>query len=400
MVPVKDYAQFILRAIQAHRTRSYLTMLCIAIGITAVMLLTSIGEGIHRFVLAEFTQFGTTLIGINPGRVTTAGASIGVFGTERPLTIDDAEALRRIPNVNAVIPVVQGNAEIEAHKKSRRTTVYGVGPDFPEVFSFNIRAGKFLPHDNIHAPRAYAVLGHKLKTELFGVKSPLGQFIRVGGSRFRVVGVLESKGQVLGFDLDDAAYIPAQRGLSMFNRESVMEIDLVYEEGANEKSIVKAIEDIIIARHGRNDVTITTQQQMLDVLGSILNILTFAVGALGGISLLVGGVGILTITTIAVQERISEIGLLRALGAKQKQILLLFLGEATMLSTLGGIIGILLGVSLATLLNQFIPALPTHFSVFFAILSVFTSIVIGLFAGVYPALQASKMDPVEALRAE
>jgi len=400
MAPIKDYAQFILNAIQAHRMRSYLTMLCIAIGITAVMLLTSIGEGIHRFVLAEFTQFGTTLIGINPGRVTTAGASIGVFGTERPLTIDDAEALRRIPNVNAVIPVVQGNAEVEAHKKSRRTTVYGVGADFPEVFKFNIRSGKFLPHDNIHAPRAYAVLGYKLKVELFGEKSPLGQLIRVGGNRFRVVGVLESKGQVLGFDLDDAAYIPTQRGLSMFNRESVMEIDLVYQEGADEKSIVKAIENIIIARHGRNDVTITTQQQMLDVLGSILNILTFAVGALGGISLLVGGVGILTITTIAVKERTSEIGLLRALGAQQKQILLLFLGEATMLSTLGGLIGIFLGVSLALLLGQFVPALPTHFSVFFATLSVLTSMFIGLFAGVYPAMQASRMDPVEALRAE
>lgn len=400
MPVINDYIQFILKAIQAHRMRSYLTMLCIAIGITAVMLLTSIGEGIHRFVLAEFTQFGTTLIGINPGKVTTAGTSIGVFGTERPLTIDDAEALRKIPKVEAVIPLVQGNAEVEAHKKSRRTTVYGVGAEFPTVFSFNIRSGHFLPHDNIHSPRAYAVLGHKLKTELYGDKSPLGQLIRISGNRFRVIGVLESKGQVLGIDLDDAAYIPTQRGLSLFNREGVMEIDLLYKEGAHEESIVRGIEDIITARHGRNDVTITTQQQMLDVLGSILNILTFAVGALGGISLLVGGVGILTITTIAVRERTSEIGLLRALGAQQKQILILFLGEATVLSTLGGLAGILLGIGLATLLNQVVPALPTQISAFFAIVSVITSFVIGLFAGVFPALQAAKMDPVEALRAE
>ncbi|MCI0504947.1 MAG: ABC transporter permease [Gammaproteobacteria bacterium] len=400
MVRTGDYINLVKGAILAHRLRSCLTMLCITIGITAVMLLTSIGEGIHRYVLAEFTQFGTTLIGINPGRVTTAGSSVGVFGAERPLTIEDAQALKRIPNVTAVIPVVQGNAEVEAGKKSRRTTVYGVGPEFPTVFSFAIRSGKFLPEDDIQAPRAYAVLGHKLKQELFGDEPPLGRLVRISGNRFRVIGVLESKGQVLGIDLDDAAYIPTQRGLALFNREGVMEIDVLYKEGFDEKVIVKNIEEILIARHGRNDVTITTQQQMLDVLSSILNILTFAVGALGGISLLVGGVGILTITTIAVRERTSEIGLLRALGAQRKQILVLFLSEATVLSTLGGAAGIAAGIALAFLLQLFLPALPTQFSAFFTALSVVTSVMIGLLAGVAPAMHAAKMDPVDALRAE
>lgn len=400
MLQTRDYLHLVGSAIKAHRLRSYLTMLCITIGITAVMLLTSIGEGIHHFVLTEFTQFGTTLIGINPGRATTHGASVGVFGTERPLTIDDAEALKHIPNVQAVIPVVQGNAEVEGNERSRRTTIYGVGPEFPTVFTFNVSSGKFLPHDNPQSPRAYAVLGYKLKTELFGNLSPLGQFVRIGGYRFRVIGVLESKGQVLGFDLDDAAYIPTQRGLAMFNRDSVMEIDVLYREGANEQRIVKRIEDIITARHGKNDVTITTQQQMLDVLGSILSILTFAVAALGGISLLVGGVGILTITTIAVRERRSEIGLLRALGAKKNQVLVLFLSEATILSALGGIAGIVAGIGLAFLLHLAFPALPTHFSFFFAALSVVTSVVIGLAAGVLPAMHAAKLDPVESLRAE
>ncbi|NOZ54032.1 MAG: FtsX-like permease family protein [Gammaproteobacteria bacterium] len=397
---LRDFIRLIVMAIFCHRLRAFLTMLCIAIGIAAVVLLTSIGEGIHRFVLSEFTQFGTNLIGINPGRATTVGASVGVFGAERPLTIDDAEALKRIANVEAVIPMVQGNAEIKAFGKSRRSTVYGVGAEFPTVFTFNVSAGRFLPDDDPLAPRAYAVLGYTLKNELFGTKSPLGQYIRIGGSRYRVIGTLESKGQVLGFDLDDAVYIPTQRSLAMFNRDSVMEIDLLYKEGANQQQIVGAIEKLIIARHGKMDVTITTQQQMLEILGSILNVLTFAVGALGGISLLVGGVGILTITTIAVRERTSEIGLYRALGARRIQILALFLGEAAILSGLGGVIGLAVGLLGGQLLQLIFPALPTHFSLFFTSLSVILAIIIGLIAGVLPAMHAAQLDPVTALRAE
>jgi len=400
MLKLRDFIQLISVAIFSHRLRAFLTILCIAIGIAAVVLLTSIGEGIHRFVLSEFTQFGTTLIGINPGRATTAGASVGVFGVERPLTIDDALALKRIPNIKAVIPLVQGNAEVKAFGKRRRSTVYGVGAAFPTVFTFTVSAGLFLPDDDPHAPRAYAVLGYTLKKELFGTKSPLGQFIRIGGDRYRVIGTLESKGQVLGFDLDDAVYIPTQRGLAMFNRDSVMEIDLLYKEGANEQHIVNAIEKLITARHGKMDVTITTQQQMLDVLGAILGVLTFAVGALGGISLLVGGVGILTITTIAVRERTSEIGLFRALGARRSQILILFLGEAAILSGLGGLIGLAAGLLGGQLLQLILPALPTHFSLFFTALSVVLAVVIGLIAGVLPAMHAARLDPVTALRAE
>jgi len=400
MQKLRDFSKLITVAIFSHRLRAFLTMLCIAIGIAAVVLLTSIGEGIHRFVLSEFTQFGTTLIGINPGRATTAGASVGVFGAERPLTIDDAQALRRIANVKAVIPLVQGNAEIKTSGKRRRSTVYGVGAEFPTVLTFNVSSGHFLPDDDPHAPRAYAVLGYTLKKELFGTKSPLGHYIRIGGDRYRVIGTLESKGQVLGFDLDDAVYIPAQRGLAMFNRDSLMEIDLLYKEGANEQQIVKAIEQIIIARHGKMDVTITTQQQMLAVLGAILDVLTFAVGALGGISLLVGGIGILTITTIAVRERTAEIGLFRALGARRSQILILFLGEATILSGLGGILGLVIGLLGGQLLQLTIPALPTHFSLFFTTLSVALAFAIGLMAGVLPAMHAARLDPVTALRSE
>lgn len=396
----RDFIRLSSSSIFSQRLRASLTILGITIGITAVVLLTSIGEGIHRFVLSEFTQFGSSIIGINPGKTTTHGASVGIFGTERPLTIDDTEALRRVPHTLAVVSMVQGNAEVETGKRQRRTTVYGVNPEFPTAFSIEVSIGKFLPPDNPQSPRAFAVLGSKLRSELFGNENPLGKRIRIGGARYRVIGSMESKGQVLGFDLDDTIFIPTKRALEMFNRESLMEIDLIYKEGAPENEVVAGIQKILKARHGREDFTITTQQQMLDVLGSVLNVLTFAVGALGSISLLVGGVGIFSIMTIAVQERTSEVGLLSALGAQRTHILGLFLGEAVILAAIGGLAGLILGIGGAQLLHLLIPALPVHTPWSYVFLAEAVAIIIGIIAGVMPALRAAKMDPIEALRAE
>ncbi|WP_455203011.1 ABC transporter permease [Kaarinaea lacus] len=395
-----DFFLLTFSSVIAHRLRTILTVLGISIGITAVVLLTSIGEGIHHFVLNEFTQFGTTVIKINPGKATTAGSSIGMFGTDRPLTIDDALALKRIAHVRSVVPIVTGNAEVEALDKRRRTFVYGVGPEFPQTFSFEVGQGKFLPADDPDAPRAFAVLGDKLRQELFAQRNPVGQRIRIGGDRYRVVGAMQAKGQVLGFDLDDTVYIPANRALQMFNRDSLMEIDVLYAEGAAENRVVADINRLLITRHGKEDFTITTQKQMLDVLGSVLDVLTFAVGALGGISLLVGGVGILTIMTMAVRERTSEIGLLRALGAKRNQVLGLFLGEAMILAAIGGVIGLVVGVFGAQLLHMALPAMPVHTPWSYALLAVVLAVAIGLIAGVLPARHAAQLDPVEALRSE
>jgi putative ABC transport system permease protein len=395
-----DFLNLTGTSLVAHRMRSFLTALGIAVGIAAVVLLTAIGEGVHKFVLSEFTQFGTTLVGINPGKATTAGTSMGIFGTERPLTIEDAQALKRLPFANAVVPLVQGNAEVEAGNLRRRTTIYGAGPDMPEAFRMKVKSGRFLPADNPTAPRAFAVLGSKLRHELFGDHSPLGKRITIAGNRFRVIGVMESKGTVLGFDLDDTVYIPAARALSLFNNDTLFEIDVMYEEGTHVEKVVKDIKDTLMARHGKDDVTITTQQQMLDVLGSVLDVLTFAVAAIGGISLLVGAIGIVTIMTIAINERTNEIGLLRALGAQRKQVLGLFLGEATVLAAIGGLSGLVLGVGIAGLLHLAFPALPVHIPITYVVLSEVVAVIIGLAAGVLPAYRAAQMDPVEALRAE
>ena len=394
-----DSLTLAIRAISSQRLRSFLTLLGIAVGIAAVILLTSIGEGIHRYVLAEFTQFGTNVIGIHPGRTKTGG-TIGLPSSARPLSLDDAEAMKRLPNVVAVTPSVFGNAEVNGNGRVRRVSVYGVGPGLLVVFRAKVRSGQFLPEEEAGAARAQVVLGPKLKNELFGAENALGARVRIGGLQFRVIGVMEPKGQFLGIDLDDTAYVPAARAMELFNREGLNEINISVAEGVPAASVVEAAKELIKARHGREDVTIISQEEMLATLGGILNVLTMAVGALGGISLLVGGVGIVTIMTIAVTERTNEIGLMVALGARRQTILGLFLGEAVALAAIGGVVGLLLGVGLAQLINFFVPALPVHTPLSFVLLAEALASALGLAAGVLPARRAALLDPVEALRTE
>ena len=397
---LRDFAHLTLGSIISLRMRSFLTALGISIGVAAVVLLTSIGEGVNRFVLAEFSQFGTNIVAITPGKTSTFGMSGAVINTVRPLSMEDAQAMQRIRNVEYVVPVLQGNAEIEHAGNSRRSMVIGAGHAVPQVWQMDVKVGRFLPDDDPRFARALAVLGSKMALELFGSENPLGKRVRIAGERYRVIGVMESKGVMLGFDLDDTVFIPAGRALAMFNRESLMEVDLLYKPGTDVDEITKEISRILEARHGYVDFTIVTQEEMLETLGSILDILTLAVGALGAISLVVGGVGILTIMTIAVTERTHEIGLLRAIGTRRSQILGLFLGEAIMLSAIGGLAGLVIGGGGAALLGLLIPALPVHTPLQFALLAEGVAIVIGIFDGVAPARRAAGMDPVEALRAE
>jgi putative ABC transport system permease protein len=395
-----DLARYALGSLRAQPLRSGLTALGIAVGIAAVVLLTAIGEGVHRFVLAEFTQFGTHLISVTPGKTETFGVSGAVVSNVRPLTLEDAAALAGVADVVAVVPQVQGNAEVEGGGRSRRVAVLGVGPRVPEVWRMRVEVGRFLPADDYRSARAHAVLGAKVARELFGSASPLGQRVRVGGTPYRVVGVMAAKGQFLGFDLDDAVYVPAARALELFNREGLMEVNVLYRAGARAEAVAAGLKRVLVARHGAEDFTVTTQQQMLEVLGSVLAVLTLAVAALGAISLLVGGVGILTILVIGVNERVAEVGLLRALGAERRQVLAAFLAEAVLLAALGGVLGLVIGLGLAGGLALALPTLPVEVSWRYALLAEALAVVIGLLAGALPARRAAALEPVEALRAE
>lgn len=395
-----DTFRFAFRSLTAHRLRTLLSASGIAIGMAAVILLTAIGDGIQRFVLSEFTQFGTNIVTITPGKINTHGGSLGAIGSARLLTIEDGIALKQSRYAQYTNASVVGNAEIRAQGRSRRVTAYGQGPDFADAFNMQVEIGQFLPQDDPRNPRAYAVLGAKVRTELFGDANPLGALLQVGGSRFRIIGVMAPKGNVLGFDLDDTVFMPTARALEVFNRQGVMEINFSYIPDIPIDAVVSDIRRILVARHGREDFTVKPQQQMLNTLSTVLNVLKFAVAALGGISLVVGAIGMITLMHIAVSERVAEIGLLTALGATRARIRIIFLLESTVLSTLGGLTGLVVGAGIAWLLQLIISGLPVNIPWNYVAGALCISMLIGLMAGVVPAMRAAKLNPVDALRTD
>ncbi len=399
MLPA-DYSRLALSSLRFSHLRTLLTALGIAVGIAAVVLLTALGGGVQQYILHQFTQFGSHIIGVNPGKKSTLGLSGAVISNIRPLTVADARDLNRLRGVRTAVPVVQGYLPVEHGNRSRWTNILGVNHQTPQTWSLRVASGAFLPDAGRGRPRPLAVLGHKLAAELFPGVSPLGRRIRIGQERYRVIGVMASKGQILGFDMDDMVYIPIDKAMALFNRDSLMEIDLLYTPGLDEKAVIERVRQRLIQRHGDEDFTITSQADMLSTLGSIMGILKAVVAGLGGISLLVGGIGIFTIMSIAVNERISEIGLLRALGASKQQILRLFLLEAAMLAALGGLAGLLLGLGVALATHWLLPAMPLEIAWDYVLLAEIIAVVTGLVSGLLPARRAAGMQPVDALRHE
>ena len=397
----RDVLRLAWQSVWFHRQRSLLTMLGILIGIASVILLTSIGEGTRVYVLTQFTQFGTTLVTINPGRIQTSGLPGALGTTIHPLTFADAAALERLRGIERVVPVVMGSAPIVFAGKTRNTFVYGVTSAATEVWRMGVHGGRFLPPLDSDQGAPVAVVGPKVKRELFGDQNCLGQHIRISGERFLVIGLMEPKGQFLGFDIDDSAYIPVASARQMFNRDALHEIDLLLANASLIEPVVKRIKELLIERHAKEeDFTITTQTGMLDTLNRIIRIVSMAVVGIGAISLLVGSIGILTIMWISVHERTSEIGLARAIGATSGQILLLFLSEAALLSTLGGILGVAAGLGLAHALHLYVPALPVSTPIQYVFLALAVSLAVGLASGLLPARRAATVDPVTALMAE
>jgi putative ABC transport system permease protein len=294
-----------------------------------------------------------------------------------------------------------GAARVEVDGRGRSVFIYGVNHDVPDVWTFRVRQGRFLPETDPRRASPLVVIGPKLKREIFGERNALGEHVRIGGQRFLVIGVMEPKGLLLGIDIDDSAYIPVASAQQLFDRDELQEIDILFSKTMDETLIVEKIRQTLIDRHdGEEDFTITTQTEMLDVMDRVLGIISLAVGGIGAISLVVGAIGILTMMWISVNERTPEIGLSKALGASPRQILSIYLAEAAVLSLAGGVLGVVTGIGIARGLALAVPGLPVHTPMRYVVAALVVSLVVGLVSGVLPARRAARLDPVEALRTE
>jgi putative ABC transport system permease protein len=396
----EDLLRLSTGALRGNPLRTVLSMLGIAIGVAAVVMLTSLGEGARRYILDQFSQFGTNVMAVNPGKVETGGIP-GIFGgNNHKLTIEDAEAIARLPDVHGMVPMAIGQARVEGAGRGRSVFVYGATHEMTSVLSFEIGQGRFLPPGDPRRGASVAVLGPTLKRELFGEANALGRFVRVAGAKLRVIGVMKPKGRMLGIDIDDAAYIPVSTAMRLFNLEELGEIDILYAHEGMTERVEAAVKRVLMERHGGDeDFTITTQTAMLDVFGRVMDVITLAVAVIAGISLLVGAVGIFTMMWISVGERVSEIGLLRALGATAQQIHRLFILEAILLTLVGALSGMVFGLGFIALMRSLFPGMPLSTPPEYLVAALVMSVATGLLSGVGPARRAAELEPVDALRA-
>ena len=386
------------RSLSSYPTRTWLTLLAVAFGSAAVVLLSSLGEGARRYVLDEFTQLGTHLLIVLPGRNETAGGPPPLLGeTPRDLTLQDALALLRSPHVERVAPVSIGQAEVSAGSLSREVTILGTTWDFLDVRHLEMAAGRFLPPGDAERAPPVAVLGETLARELFGEANPVGQRVRIADRRFRVIGVLAS-GVSMGDNLADLAVIPVSAAQALFDNPALFR---VLAQARGRGSLEPGAEDlrrIIRERHeGEDDVTVITQDAILGTFDRILGALTLAVTGIAAISLAVAGVLIMNVMLVSVSQRTAEVGLLKALGATQRDVLGLFLVESLLLAGAGTLAGIALAYAGVAFVNSRLADFSLQVPLWAPAASALVSLASGLIFGLLPARRAARLDPVVAL---
>jgi len=395
-----DTLRFAWRSLAGYRTRTLLMVLAMSIGVAAVVVLTSLGEGARRYVRNQFETLGTNLIIVLPGRAETVGGSGGLFSgrTPRDLTLDDALALRRIRGVTRVVPLNLVSGEVWWNGRRRDVPVVGSSSDLRYLWDLDVAQGRFLPPQDPRRATPLCVIGANVRRELFGTHSPLGQWVRIGDRRFRVAGVLAPRGQMLGVDMDELAIIPVASAQVLFNLPSLLRIGIETDTHENVRRIRDDVRRVLRERHdGEEDVTIITEDAVASAFDRILLALTLALGGIASISLGVAGILIMNVMLIAVSQRTGEIGLLKAIGASPSQIRFLFFAEAAALSGVSAIAGSLLGQAGSFVIRQVYPALPAFAPGWAALAALVTALATGIAFSVLPARRAARLDPALAL---
>jgi putative ABC transport system permease protein len=387
-------------ALHGYRTRTLFMLIAMSIGVAAVMMLTALGEGAQRYVRNEFASLGTNLVIILPGRSETSGVGLGtIMGvTPRDLTLADAKALTQHPAVKRVAPINVGAAEASWQNRKREVTVLGSTNEILQVRHWQMQRGKFLPKGDWDRASSVCVLGAKIRDELFGAHSAIGQWIRLGENRYRVIGVMASEGRSIGVDVEEVVIIPVAAAQSLFNVPSLFRVLIEARSHTSIPRVIDFAKETIKQRHqGEEDITVVTQDAVLSTFDRILGALTYSIAGIAAISLAVAGILIMNVMLIAVSQRTSEIGLLKALGASRHTILLLILVEALLLSIVGGLLGLGVGQLGSWGLRAAIPELQAYPPNWAMLASVMVAVVTGVLFSLLPAGKASRLDPVTAL---
>jgi putative ABC transport system permease protein len=395
-----DILRFARDAAAGYPLRTSLSILAMAIGVAAVVVLTSLGDGARRYVVEQFSSLGSNLVIVLPGRSATGGFSPAnaVTTTPRDLTVDDAAAITRLPSVRRVAPLAAGTSEINANGRLREALVAGTASTYLQIRSFKMAQGQFLPEADWTRGAPVAVIGAKIKEDIFGGRSAVGELIRLGDRRLRIVGVLKSTGQGLGMNTDEVVFVPVGIAQGMFNTNTLFRVLIEARSRDQIEDVKREVAALLKVRHGgEEDITVITQDAVLATFDKLLRALTAAVAGIAAISLAVAGILVMNVMLVAVTQRTAEIGLLKALGARGDTIRNAFMAEAAMLSLVGALTGYGLGLLGAFVLRFLYPAFPAYPPDWAVVAALATALTTGLLFGIMPARRAARLDPVQAL---
>ncbi|MBL1264758.1 ABC transporter permease [Methylomicrobium sp. RS1] len=398
MLPTDLFLQSLL-AIRSQPLRTALIILAMSIGVASVSVLVALGDSARRYIVHEFESLGTHLVIVLPGRNETTGGPPPLFGeTPRDLTLGDARALSASPHIAAIAPLMIGAAPVSSQGLERETNIFGSTHALLGVRHLSMAQGGFLPEIPADQARSVCVIGQTIRKELFANRQAIGQWLRINDRRFRVIGVLASEGESIGVDFDEMVIVPVASSQALFDTEALFRI---LAETKSEQAMHRAVDDIrkiIKARHeGEDDVTIITQDSVVGTFDKILAALTLTVASIAAISLAVAGVLVMNVMLVSVTQRTAEIGLLKALGATRRQLHMLFLAEAALLSLAGAAVGALLGQLALAGLQLAYPKFPLALPPWAFLAALGVALLTGLTFGFLPARKAAKLNPIAAL---